>query len=65
MLNYEPNHVMLESKTPKFEKARNCTTDVPTWLSVNFDFFLMAQLVPYGKHKAKGEPGTVPPRELG
>ena len=24
-------HVMLKLKTPTFEKARNCTTDVPTW----------------------------------
>ena len=39
-----------------FQKVRHCTTDVPTWLSINFFFFLqkMPQLVPkYWKHRAK------------
>ena len=25
--------------TPQFEKVRNCTPNVPIWLSINFQFF--------------------------
>ena len=57
---------MLDILEPKCPKVKNCTTDVPTWLSINFVFFKQkAQLVPtMGKHRAKQELETVPPWKL-
>ena len=47
---------MLENQRTKFKKARNCTTDVPTWLSIHVVLKKMPQLVPnVGKHSARKE----------